>query len=293
MGTEPPDNDDIAAILERVAELLQMRQANRYRIRSYRDAAAAVRQADQSLAAIWRREGVDGLQGIYGIGAKLARAVREILETGRLAFLDRLEAEAAPDTPFVRLPGIDGELAARLHDALGVETLEDLEIAAHDGRLEQVADLDAERIRQIREELARLLSRPTRRRAQRRRGGERGPAGDQPPVALLLEIDEEYRRKAEADELTKIAPRRFNPQREKWLPIHRVRRGGWSFTALFSNTARAHELGKTNDWVVLYYKPARDAEEDQCTVVTGSRGRLRGRRIVRGREAECREHYGV
>ncbi len=59
---------------------------------------------------------------------------------------------------------------------------------------------------------------------------------------------------------------------------------------LYSKTKRAHEQGKTHDWVVIYYR--REGEEDQCTVVTGTRGSLEGKRIVRGREPACREHYG-
>ena len=66
-------------------------------------------------------------------------------------------------------------------------------------------------------------------------------------------------------------------------------RDGWSFTALFSNTARAHELGTTHDWVILYYE--RDGHEKQCTVVTERRGDLAGKRVVRGREDECRALY--
>ena len=66
-------------------------------------------------------------------------------------------------------------------------------------------------------------------------------------------------------------------------------RGGWSFTALFSNTARAHDLGMTRDWVVIYFE--RDGEEDQCTVVTERSGDLTGRRVVRGRETECARLY--
>lgn len=62
-------------------------------------------------------------------------------------------------------------------------------------------------------------------------------------------------------------------------------------TALFSNTARAHQLGKTRDWVVLYYDGR--GRERQCTIITSEWGPLQGRRIVRGREAECALHYGV
>ena len=66
--------------------------------------------------------------------------------------------------------------------------------------------------------------------------------------------------------------------------LHREK-DGWSFTALYSNTARAHALGATRDWVVIYFE--RDGHEDQCTVVTERSGPLAGQRVVRGREAEC------
>jgi len=65
-------------------------------------------------------------------------------------------------------------------------------------------------------------------------------------------------------------------------------REGRSFTALFSNTARAHELGLERDWVILYHE--RDGHEDQCTVVTERHGPLAGRRVVRGREGKCAAH---
>ena len=67
-------------------------------------------------------------------------------------------------------------------------------------------------------------------------------------------------------------------------------RGSWHFTALFSNTAKAHELGRTQDWVVLYFHDD-DHAENQRTVVTETHGTLVGRRVVRGREDECRAHY--
>jgi hypothetical protein len=67
-----------------------------------------------------------------------------------------------------------------------------------------------------------------------------------------------------------------------------ARRKGWSLTALFSNTARAHELGKTHDWVVIYYD--KGGRQGQCTVITAGTGPLKGERVVRGRERECRQH---
>jgi len=105
-----------------------------------------------------------------------------------------------------------------------------------------------------------------------------------PSVDLLLAIDADYRRKAAAGELPRIAPRRFNPGGEAWLPILHTARDGWDMTALFSNTARAHKLGRTNDWVVVFYEEGPD--DGQCTVVTETHGPNAGRRVVRGRESE-------
>lgn len=114
----------------------------------------------------------------------------------------------------------------------------------------------------------------------------------QPSVAELLEVDREYRRKAKAGELQLIAPRKHNPRGEAWLPVLHTEQGSRTHTALFSNTERAHRLGRTRDWVVLYWKDG-GGEERQCTVVTEFREPLRGRRVIRGREFECAEHYGV
>jgi hypothetical protein len=108
----------------------------------------------------------------------------------------------------------------------------------------------------------------------------------EPGVDLLLDVDREYRREAERGALPKIAPRRFNPSGEAWLPILHTERGEWHFTALFSNTARAHALGRSRDWVVIYFHQD-GGPEGQRTIVTEMRGLAAGSRVVRGREAEC------
>jgi hypothetical protein len=110
----------------------------------------------------------------------------------------------------------------------------------------------------------------------------------EPGVGLLLDVDEEYRELAAKGKLRKIAPRRFNPTGAAWLPILHTQRHDWHFTALFSNTARAHDLGKTDDWVVLYFYTDH-GPESQCTVVTETSGPMKGHRVVRGSEAECME----
>jgi len=295
-GGGPPSNGEIARQLDRVGDLLELEEANPFRVRAYRRAADELRALDRPAADLYARGGESRLREISGVGEGLAGAIAEIVETGRFGLLDRLESERSPEEVFRRLPGIGEKLAARLRDELGVTTLEELERAAHDGRLARVEGVGEKRVRGIRDALAGMLGRSSRRRARERveAGGGDGAGGEairhrRPPVELLLDVDAEYRRKADAGELRRIAPRRFNPEGEAWLPVMEVERDGWEMRALFSNTRRAHELDRTRDWVVIYWDS--DGEHGQATVVTGHSGELEGRRVVRGREPECREHY--
>jgi len=277
-------NHDLAGVLERIADRLEAREANPFRVGSYRAAALEIRALD---VPVWRLREMGGrgaLMDIPGVGEGIAGVLDEILDTGRSRLLVRLETEASPEVSFQRLPGVGPTLAARIHDELGVHTLEDLERAAHDGRLARVHGIGRKKAEGIGDALAGILGRRGRRPA-----GPRGDGCEEPPVSLLLEIDATYRREAALDTLPRIAPRRFNPEGRRWLPILHEEREGWELTALFSNTRRAHELGRTGDWVVVYYH--RDGADGQSTVVTSNARGLEGRRVVRGREPECRVLY--
>ncbi len=282
-----PTNLDVADALERVSDLLDAQGANAWRVRAYRAAAQTARTWPRPLLEVYEEEGQRGLQGLPSIGRSIAAAVREILVTGRLALLDHLEGEVGPEGLFTTVPGIGEDLARRIHDALGIDSLEDLEMAAHDGRLADVRGFGPRRVHAVRDALATLLGQAGRRRALRI--DARSLPAAAPSVTVLLDVDADYRQRAAAGRLRKIAPRRFNPKGEAWLPIFHTEGGGWSFTAMWSNTARAHALGTTNDWVVVFYE--QDGREGQATVVTETRGPLEGRRVVRGRERECLRHY--
>lgn len=279
------DNRKLADMLRETATLLEAQQANPFRVAAYRKAADTISAMTQSVRELFEREGRSGLDALPAIGRGIAGAIAEILVSGRWSQLDRLRGEVDARLLFQSIPGIGPELSERIHDELGVDTLEALELAAHDGRLEQVAGVGPRRISAIRAALAQLLGRS---RAQRRTLAP--PTEAAPAIEVLLDVDEEYRAKAQAGELPTIAPRRFNPRKEAWLPVLHTRRGPWHFTALYSNTARAHELGRSRDWVVLYFH-GDDHLERQHTVVTEVRGPLAGRRVVRGREGECRAWY--
>ena len=292
MTARQTDNQDIAELLDRIADLLDAQDADSYRIRAYRSGARNLRELDRSVRETDREFGRHGLERIPGIGESLAGVIQEYLHTGRSSLADRLEGEVSPEDRIALVPGIGEKLAREICAELGVETLEDLEMAAHDGRLESLRGFGRRRVAGVRDALAGMLSRSSRRSARERRWREREGAdtrAEKPSVAILLAVDAQYREKAERGSLPTIAPRRFNPGRERWLPIMHAERDGWRFTAMFSNTARAHQSGATRDWVVIFFE--RSGEEDQCTVVTEPDGPLSGRRVIRGREHECAEYY--
>jgi hypothetical protein len=101
----------------------------------------------------------------------------------------------------------------------------------------------------VREQLASILCRSGRQRARLREHAEAALRGalPRPDVETLLAVDADYRDRAARGKLRRIAPRRFNPERRAWLPILHSECAGWHFIALFSNTARAHELGRTDE----------------------------------------------
>ena len=269
-------NRDIAARLEEAVWLLRNQGADPYRVNAYLRAAATVRRWPESVREVFLARGLDGLEELPGVGPSIARAIRELITRGRLPMLDRLRGSADSLTVLQSVPGIGRRLALRLHDEMGIQTLEDVEAAAHDGRLATIAGFGTKRLAGIRDSLAHRLGRLR---------PEPEGARVEVPVGELLDVDREYRQAASAGTLQLIAPRRFNPTGAAWLPILHTRRGSRRYTALYSNTARAHRAGKTRDWVVVYVDGP--AGERQYTVVTAARGTLRGGRVVAGREREC------
>jgi putative hydrolase len=275
-------NQQIAMKLAQAADLLEQQGANPFRVTAYRRASDTVARLEEDIGEITATRGHAGLVELPNIGKGIASAIEQLVTTGQWAQLERLRGTLDPVHLFQTVPGIGPKTAELIATTLHIDTLEALEAAASDGRLETVRGMGPRRIAGIRNSLATLLGRA------RRRPGRVIGAG--PGVQTLIAVDDEYRHKAGQGKLATIAPRRFNPQGESWLPVLHTDRDGWHFTVMYSNTARAHELHRTHDWVVVYFYDDHH-QEGQCTVVTESRGPLAGQRVVRGRELECRDHY--
>lgn len=274
-------NQFLADRFRELADLIEQQDGGIYRVSAYRRAADTLETLKRGVDEIHEKDGVEGLIALPGIGRGIAAAIEEVLRSGHLGKLERLRGALDPVRLFQSVPGIGPALAREIHESLHVDSLEALEVAAHDGRLAEVAGVGPRRAAAIRANLGAMLTNP-RRYLHR--------SVETPPVELILQIDEAYRLGAKAKRFPLIAPKRFNPNHEAWLPIWHVTRAQWHFTVLFSNTARAHELNRTHDWVVVYFYDDHH-QEGQHTIVTESRGPMAERRVVRGREAECRIHY--
>jgi putative hydrolase len=276
-------NREIADNLLEIASLLKEQRANPFRVSAYLNAANVIINLPQPVSEIVTHNGFQGLVDLPGIGEGIARSIHEYVALGRMSRLESLKGGHDPVALFEAIPGIGPKLAHRIIEQLHINSLEALEVAAHNQRLEKVPGFSPRKVAMVQAWLAQVLGR------QRPRSQPQKPFTE-PSVQLILQVDRQYRKKASDGELPMIAPKRFNPDEKAWLPVMHVTKQGWHFTALFSNTARAHQLNRTQDWVVIYFYDDQH-HESQHTVVTETHGASTGRRVVRGRESECDEYY--
>jgi endonuclease III len=276
-------NQDIANKLLEIAALLKEQRANPFRVTAYQNAANVIMHLPQPVSEIVARKDFQGLVALPGIGEGIARSIYEYVALGRMSRLESLKGGHDPVALFETIPGIGPKLAHNIIEHLHIDSLEALEVAAHSQRLEKVPGFSPKKVAMVQAWIAQVFGRQHPRPQPHELFTE-------PSVQLILQVDNQYRKKASDAELPMIAPKRFNPEGKAWLPVMHVSKQGWHFTALFSNTARAHQLNRTQDWVVIYFYDDKH-HESQHTVVTETHGALTGQRVVRGREAECREYY--
>ncbi|MEM8671078.1 MAG: DNA polymerase/3'-5' exonuclease PolX [Planctomycetota bacterium] len=129
------DNNAIADVFEEMAELLEFRGENPFRIRAYRNGAKAIRELEESVASIVADESRD-LSKIPGIGKTLVEKTQTLLAEGRLPQLDKLR-DAVPEVviQMARIPGLGAKKAARLQEELQLDSLADLRKACQENRV--------------------------------------------------------------------------------------------------------------------------------------------------------------
>jgi DNA polymerase (family 10) len=136
-------NPQIAAALDELADLLEFKGENPFRVRAYRNAARIVHDLPETIVSLLQKPDRP-LTSIKGIGKDLADKIASYVATGQLALLDELRAQV-PASVFVllRIPGLGPKKAAQLHKELGVNTLDELREACQTHRVQDLKGFGA------------------------------------------------------------------------------------------------------------------------------------------------------
>lgn len=149
----PVHNDEIAKVFEEMADLLEIEEANPFRVRAYRNAARTVSTLGTELSVLLE-QGED-LTRLPGIGKELAAKIREMMGSGHVAALDKLHHEVpASLEALLQLPGLGPKRVKALYQELGIKTLAQLKRAAMAGQLQQLDGFGAKTERSILDSLA-------------------------------------------------------------------------------------------------------------------------------------------
>ncbi len=133
----PIYNSEVADKFNKVADLLDIKGANQFRIRAYRNAARKINNLSRNLYDMV--ENKEDLTQMQGIGKDLAGKIKEVVETGKLNQLQELEKELPPQLPsLLNIPGLGPERVGDLYQQLGVESKEDLKKAVQQGKVREL-----------------------------------------------------------------------------------------------------------------------------------------------------------
>ena len=151
----PITNEDIKQVFEQIADILEIKGDNPYRIRAYRNAARIVGGLSQDLAELVRAG--EDLTKLPGIGEGLAKKIKEIVETGSLGYLERIKKDVPPGLlDMLKIPGLGPKRVKALYDKLGISTLDELKKAAQEGKIRMLEGFGERTEQKILAEIERL-----------------------------------------------------------------------------------------------------------------------------------------
>ncbi len=151
----PVHNVDIAKIFEQVADLLEIQDANLFRVRAYRNAARTVSSMAREAADMAAKD--EDLTSLPGIGKDLAAKIKTIVASGTLPMLDELQKGVAGElTTLMDVEGLGPKRVSILHKKLGVTNLKELKEAAQAGKIRELSGFGPKTEQKILEDLSRV-----------------------------------------------------------------------------------------------------------------------------------------
>jgi DNA polymerase (family 10) len=153
-------NRQVAELLDEIGDLLEVKGEVRFKYNAYHTAARRIESLTEPIEQIHAQK---RLRSIPGVGDALEQKIGELLDTGSLAYIERLRAEIPPSLlALTRVPGLGPRKAFQLYQQLGISTLDDLEQAVREHRLSGIAGMGGKMEEKLLRELDRLKDRSQR-----------------------------------------------------------------------------------------------------------------------------------
>jgi DNA polymerase (family X) len=153
-------NGDLARIFHDIGDMLEVKGELVFKTVAYHRAADTIGRSPVDLVAAYR---AGGRPKVPGVGQAISDKIAELVTTGSMRFYDKLRAEIPPSlVEFLRIPGLGPKTVRLIYEELGIETLEDLRLAAEAGTLSGLKGLSAKTEKLILDGIAALESRPQR-----------------------------------------------------------------------------------------------------------------------------------
>jgi len=144
------ENREFAKIFFEMALLLELGEENPFRIRAYQKAANNIESLSDNIVSTYKKGGISALENIPGIGKGIAEHIEELIKTGKLRAHDVLLKKFPKSLlELIAVPGIGPKTATLMNKKLGIDSIEKLEKAAKDGRLEKLPGIRAKKIQNI------------------------------------------------------------------------------------------------------------------------------------------------
>jgi DNA polymerase (family 10) len=140
------ENRDIAHLFREIAELLELKEDNPFKIRAYQKAARNIEGLPESMEDIYRKGGVQALENIPGIGKSIAEHIEELIKKGKMHKYESLIKEFPRGfLELTQTPGLGPKTALLLYKKLKIDSLSSLEIAARAGKLRDLPGMGAKK----------------------------------------------------------------------------------------------------------------------------------------------------
>lgn len=148
-------NEEVSRILYEIAEMLDIRGGNRFKPIAFRMAARSIETLPISIVEIYKKDGLKGLDGIPAVGKSISEHLKEIIETGKSSYHEKLRKSIPENvSSLMNIPGLGPKKIKKLYEGLKIKTLEDLKSAAEEGKIAKLKGFGAESERDILENMA-------------------------------------------------------------------------------------------------------------------------------------------